>query len=295
MIPWNPTLIAQAESLEWQSRVVVDGFLQGPHRSTQRGFSAEFAQNRPYLQGDDPRHLDWRAYARFDRLYIRESDAETNLRLQVVVDGSASMDWRGERAPWRKYDSAALLAACLLRLARRSGDAVGLTILNQGIAEHLPARLDPGQFRRALGALERHRPGGVGELGRGLHQVAELIPARGAVVVISDGWDEVDPLLTGLKRLDYAHHDLAFLQIVDPQELRFDFARSQLFEDPETGVRLPVTPAWSRKTYLDRIALHQQQLHDGLRGIGAQHALLPSDEPPFHALAQVLARRNGRR
>ena len=307
VLNWDPQLIARVDDLEWRSRVLVEGFLIGPHRSALRGYSAEFAQHHAYIQGDDPRHLDWKVLARTDRLFIREFDAETNLRLQVILDGSASMDWNGGAAPWRKWDYAALLAAGLLRLASRAGNAIGVSVIGRSelsgssiegisghLAEHLPARLQPGQFRRALGLIDRHQPSGSIDLGAGLERVAELIPRRSAVVVLTDGWEDLPRLIAGLGRLRHDHHDVVLLQTVDRRELDFAFSTSVVMEDPETGARLPVVPSWSRSKYLERLGQHQRALAEGCRTVGFQHVLVASDESPFHALATVLAGRSRR-
>jgi uncharacterized protein (DUF58 family) len=291
-VRYDPALLARVESLDWRSRVLVEGFLQGRHRSVRRGFSAEFAQHHPYIQGDDPRHLDWRAYARFDRLYIREYEAETNLRLHVVVDASASMDYGSPAAPWRKCDHAGLLAASLLRLFRSANDAAGVSIVSQGtLAAHLPARLGPMHHRRCTAALEAMRPAGEGSVGDGLVKLGDLIGRRSAVVVLSDAFEDVDRLGAGLRRLRYDHHDCLLLQILDPRELRFDLTASGLLEDPETGQRVPVVPDWNRPQYLAALRAHLDAVEGVCRDLGVQYRLVPTDESPFHALADALAAR----
>src|SRR4051812_3869621 len=123
---WDPELFARVETLEWRSRILTEGFLQGLHRSRLRGFSSEFAQYHPYMPGDDLRHVDWHAYGRLDRLYIREFEAETNLRCQILIDASGSMGYRSGASPFRKWDYAALLAASVMRLLHSQRDACGL-------------------------------------------------------------------------------------------------------------------------------------------------------------------------
>jgi uncharacterized protein (DUF58 family) len=288
---WDPELFARAETLEWKSRVLVEGFLQGLHRSRLRGFSSEFSQYQPYIQGDDLRYVDWRAYGRLDRLYIRQFEAETNLRCQIFIDCSASMAYGSDKTKFRKYDYALLLAAALMRLLQQQHDAFGLTLATGQIDEHIPQRVSRVHFFRCLSALEKKSPGGSCLTGKCLHQAADILPKRGLVFLFSDGWDELESFTSGLERLRYDHHDVCFIQTVDPQEIDFSFSQSDLFEDMETGVRLPITPDWNRKSYLSALELHQKTLAKQCLDLGISHFLARTDQPPFQALAAMIARR----
>ena len=288
---WDPDLLVQVESLEWQSQLLMQGFLQGLHRSPLHGFSAEFAQYRQYQPGDELRRLDWRAYARLDRLYVREFEAETNLRCQLVVDASGSMDYRSDRARFWKYDYAALLAAAAARLLLRQRDAFGLTVLQDTALEHLPPRLTQAHFFRCLGILETTRPRGPSSLEALLEPLLDSLSRRGLVLIFTDGLDEPERIEQTLDRLVFERHEVCLFQIFDPVELDFQFADSEVFEDLETGVRLPVVPEWARSRYLENMARHQERIRRRCLDSGVVHQVLTTDQPPFDALATFLGER----
>lgn len=294
MPTWDPNLLASVETLEWRSRVLVEGFLQGLHRSPLRGFSSEFAQYHPYMPGDDLRRLDWRAFARLDRLYVREFEAETNLRGHVMVDVSASMNYRSAGTPFRKYDYAALLAAALIRLLRMQRDACGLSLARSELAEYLPPHLGRPHFNRCLSVLENVRLEGTSDLPACLNAVAELLPRRGLVAIFTDAWCDLEPLIPALRHLRFHRHEICLFQTVDPRELDFQFAESQLFEDLENGLRIPVTPDWNRTRYLAELEKHQQQLEKICLDLSVMHQVLSTHRPPFDALAAFLAERESR-
>ncbi len=291
---WDADLFARVETLEWRSHVLAEGFLQGLHRSRLQGFSSEFSQYHPYLHGDDLRYVDWRAFGRLDRLYIREFDAETNLRCQILVDASGSMAYRSDGSPFRKYDYAALLAAALMRLLQSQRDACGLSLAKTQLAEHLSPRLGRPFFSRCLRLLETTQPEGLCDLATCVDQLAELFRKRGLIAIFTDTWDDLSKTLTALERLRYDHHEVCLFQIVDPREMDFAFKESMLLEDMETGVRLPVTPDWIRTRYFTAMQRHQTALVKRCRDLRITHHLLTTTESPFKALAAFLAQRENR-
>ncbi len=288
---WDPDLLSRVETLEWRSRVLVEGFLQGLHRSRLRGFSSEFAQYHPYIQGDDPRYVDWNAYARLDRLYVRQFEAETNLRCQVFVDVSGSMAYRSENTPFSKYHYAAMLAASLIRLLITQRDACGLSCGRTQLVEHLSPQLNRLHFHRCLNILETLHPEGSCDLASCIHTISELFKKRGLVILFTDTWDDLDKLMIALQRLRFDHHEACLFQIVDPREMDFAFKESCLFEDMETGFRLPITPNWNQKRYCTALEKHQHALRQQCLDLGVSHHLLTTTEPPFRAFASFLAQR----
>lgn len=291
LLTWDAQLLSRVESLEWRSRVLVEGFLQGSHHSLLRGFSAEFAQYQPYVAGDDTRYLDWRAYARLDRLYLRQFEAETNLRAHIVVDASGSMDYKSDGQHFRKYDYACMLAAALMRLLQTQSDAFGLAVVRQRMEHYIRPQVSRSHFLRCLSILEQTKSQGEGELANRLRDLAEIIGRRGLVVVISDFWDDIDGLVEAMKRLRYDRHEVVLMQTVDPRELDFELGQGGLFEDMETGARLPLAPITVRKRYLDALGQHQAALKHAALELGAELCQIRTDEPPFGALAQFLTRR----
>lgn len=290
-VAWDPELFARAETLEWRSRVLVAGFLQGLHRSRLRGFSSEFSQYQPYIQGDDLRYVDWRAYGRLDRLYIRQFEAETNLRCQIVVDASGSMGYRSEGSPFTKIGYASLIAASLMRLLLTQHDAFGLSLARKELVEHLPPRVSRLHFSRCLATLETMRPEGDFDPVPCANALAELFPKRGLVAIFTDAWGELDPFIEALQRLRYDHHEICLFQVVDPREMDFSFKDSLLFQDMESGTRMPVTPDWNRPRYLAALEEHQSRLQRECLDLGVTHRILRTDHPPFDALTAFLAER----
>jgi uncharacterized protein (DUF58 family) len=290
-IKWDPQLFARAETLEWRSRVLVEGFLQGLHRSRLRGFSSEFAQYKPYIQGDDLRYADWRAYGRLDRLYIRQFEAETNLRSHFFVDTSNSMAYCSEGGTFRKFDYAALLAASLMRLLLMQHDAFGLSLGKEKLSEYLPARLTRLHFSRGLNLLETAKIGGECNILDCMHSLGELLHRRGLIILFTDAWGDLDDLIKAFQRLRYEQHEVCLIQVVDPQEIEFSFQTSQLFEDMETGTRLPITPDWNRNQYLKALDVHQARLVKNCRDLGVTHLLANTNKPPFEALTTFISKR----
>jgi uncharacterized protein (DUF58 family) len=288
---WDPDLFARAETLEWRSRVLVEGFLQGLHRSRLRGFSSEFSQYAPYNQGDDLRYMDWRAFGRLDRLYIRQFEAETNLRCQILMDVSGSMGYRSDGTPFRKIEYAALIAAALMRLLMTQHDAFGLSLARKDLVDHLSPHVSRLHFFRCLHALEAAQPEGDLDIVACTNALAELFPKRGLVAIFTDGWGDLELLIEALQRLRYDHHELCLFQVVDPREMDFAFKESILFQDMESGARLPVTPDWNRPQFLAALEKHQARLRKECLDLGVMHRVLPTDQPPFEALAMFLAGR----
>ncbi len=288
---WDTELLARAETLEWRSHVLVEGFLQGLHHSRLRGFSSEFAQYQLYTQGDDLRYVDWRAFARLDRLYVRQFEAETNLRCQILIDISKSMAYRSENVPFRKYDYAALLAATIMRLFLMQHDAFGVSLGKTKLTDHLPPRLSHLHFFRCLSLLETIQPEGICDITSCINSLAELFPKRGLVVLFTDAWNDLEGMVSALQRLRFHRHEVCLFQIVDPREMDFNFKESQLFEDMETEIRLPITPAWNRAQYLTALEKHQAALRQHCLDLGVVHLLLTTTQSPLQALATFLAQR----
>jgi uncharacterized protein (DUF58 family) len=276
-------------SLELRARAVMEGFMTGLHRSPWHGFSAEFTEYRQYSPGDDPRHLDWKVFARSDRFFIRKFEDETNLRCHMAVDQSRSMDC-GSLA-WTKAHYAATLAATLGLFLHRQGDATGLLSFDERIRDWIPARHRPGHLRRIMLALEKPAGGAATDLTAPLQRLAEIVRKRGLMVLISDFLAPVERLEHCFSQLGACGHEITVFQVLDPAEATFDFTKEILFEDAETGRTLFIDPAAARRSYLEKLGAHEQ----GLRavcaklGIGFQRVL--TNEPLEIALSGFLRER----
>jgi uncharacterized protein (DUF58 family) len=285
----DPQFFATLEDLELIARVAVEGFLQGLHRSPYVGFSVEFATHREYLPGDDLRHLNWKLFGRQDRLYVKQYDAETNLDLHLLVDWSGSMTTHS--GPVGKQRYAACLAAALAHLALGQRDAVGLTLFADRILEHLKPRAKANQLDEVLTALVQTPLRPHSESARVLHEVAELMPRRGLVVLLSDLFYDRDELFAGLDHIRYLGHDVLIFQILDPVERRLPLEGAVRFHDLETGEELVTQVEDVKPAYEAAIARWFGELDEGCRSRELERVALTTDEPLAAGLYDYLARR----
>src|SRR3954470_5165084 len=247
----DPATLMRIKSLQLRAKIVVQGFLSGLHRSPHHGFSVEFSEYRHYSPGDDPRHLDWRLYARTDRYYIKRFEDETNLRCHLVVDLSRSMEYGS--LGYTKADYARTLAATLAYYLQTQRDAAGLTTFHDQILDYLPSRYRPGHLRRLMLLLERPVAGTATNLTKPLERVAELLRKRGVVVLVSDLLAPLDGLANQLAALVSRGHEVIVFQVLDPAELEFQFDEAALFVDAESDRELYVDPQTIRDEYLRRL------------------------------------------
>jgi len=270
---------------------VVDGFLHGLHRSPYVGFSLEFASHRSYLKGDDLRHLNWKLYGRQDKLYIKQYDAETNLDLHLLIDWSGSMTTSSAAMTKQRY--AGCLAAAVAHLALMQQDAVGLTLFSNVIQEHLPARAKSNQLNEILHALVRVPPRPHGESARILHEVAELMPRRGLVVLVSDLFYEPGELFSALDHFHFHGHDVLIFQILDPLERTLPVGGSIRFRELETGHDLTTQADEIRPAYQAVIEQWLADLDHGCQTRELDRVVMTTDEPLVGVLHNYLARRAG--
>ena len=260
-------VLARLAAVPLLSRRSMVGNVSGRHVSPHRGSSVEFAEYRKYVPGDDLRRLDWRVYGRSDRNYVKEFEADTNLRCCLVVDSSGSMGYGSTGVT--RMDYARRVAGTLGFLASRQGDAVGVSCVADGIVRHLPPRRNPAHLRLVLDAIEQVEPAGPSRLPEVLHELAETVPQRALVVIVSDLFVEPDALSSALSHLRFRKHDVAALHLLDPRELSFDFRRPTRFLDMEGGTAVFTDPldiadryARALETYL--AALRRVVLEQGI-------------------------------
>lgn len=239
------------------------GSITGIHRSATRGASVEFAEYRKYVQGDDPKHIDWQVYARSDRFYIKEFEADTNLRCYMVVDASGSMAF--DSGQGTRFDFARNIAAHLAYMLVQQGDAVGLHCSSEEHTIDLPARQAPSHLHTYFDLLESIQAEGESTLVTSLHALAERVQRRAVVLVLSDGFMPAPDLLDALQHLCFCKHEVSFFHLLDPQELKFDFTRPVRFVDLEGGADLVADPSVMQSTYLEGIHRHLETLKDGCR------------------------------
>lgn len=282
----DPNALVQLKSLELRAKFVVEGFLTGLNRSPYHGFSVEFTEYRQYTQGDDPRYLDWRLYARTDRDYIKRFEDETNLRCQLLLDVSKSMAF-GSRA-MTKSDYARTLAATLAYFLTLQRDAVGLATFSADLEEFIPTRYRAGHLRRILVTLEKSPQGASTLLAKPLEQLAERLVRRGMLVLISDLLAPLETLEVSLGSLAARGQEVLVLQVVDPAEETLELGGPELFEDLETGRQLYVDPAAARSSYLVRWKAHQTAIEGICSRLGITRTVLRTNEPLDQSLSSLL-------
>jgi uncharacterized protein (DUF58 family) len=286
----DPKVLARIDNLELLARTVVDGFLNGLHRAPYLGLSMDFAEHRPYVPGDDVRHLDWRLYARSDRHYVKQYEAETNANVVALVDVSASMGYGSGEIT--KLDYARYLAACLLHFSRRQRDRVGLALFDADVVRYVPPSAK--NLELSLLTLDRAEAGRPGALYPSLLTAAERLVRRGIVLVVSDFYEEPDRVVDALRLLRGRGHDLLVFHLLDPAELDLPFEDPTSFEDMETGERLPVIPKRLREGYRDLVRAHVAALEERLPGERMDYLMVSTAEPLDHALFRYLTIRERR-
>lgn len=286
----DPVALMRIRSLELRAKTVMEGLWKGLHRSPFHGFSVEFSEYRPYVRGDEPRHIDWKLAARSERYYVKKFEDETNLRCQMVVDGSSSMRYASGEV--RKCDYAATLAATLASFLMKQGDAVGVTIFDAGVVEHVPPRNRPGHLRRLMHELEKPIPGSHSTaLDVSMDQVADLLRKKGMVCVFSDLLAPIDKLKSQLASMGTIGHDVILFHILDRREIDFKFDDNALFEDLESGGKRFVNPKAAREGYLERFQAHCAAVRLACDQAGVEYCWCPTDLPLDAALFEFLSRR----
>jgi len=306
---FDPETLKALAGLQFRARYIVEGFLSGMHESPFHGYSVEFNEYRNYQPGDDLRHLDWRYYARADKLCIKRFEQETNLQFHVIFDTSKSMAYQGSKAWCSKFDYAKVLAASISWLLLKQKDATGL-LTQEADGESAKAKAGeasravrgpqlrflkpsqkPSQFGQILGQLENVPPAGGPCLATLLDNAPRLIRRRSVILLLSDLLDPAGEVQEQLKQLHYLGHEILVFQVLDRDELEFPFDQSNIFEDLESGVRRRIHPDQARKGYLARFEAFQEQYRSLLRTLEIQHLVLPTDADPGRALAFFLAQR----
>lgn len=287
----DPDVLARIDNLELLAKTVVNGFLNGLHRSPFLGLSIDFAEHRPYMPGDDIRTIDWKLYARTDRHYIKLYEAETNANFMVLVDISRSMSYSSGKLS--KLDYARYLAACLTYFSRQQRDRVGLVTFDHDIVSYVPP--SSRNLDLCLHTLHKAHPGRPGELARPLLKAAEIFRRKGIIVLISDLYEEAGQVVQAVRMLVSRGHDVIVFHVLDSDELEFPFETPSSFEDLESGKQIPVVPMKLRDEYRDLVRQHMSELDDRLTGSRIDYVLLDTSKPLDHALFQYLLIRERRR
>ena len=293
----DPRVLARVGNLDLLARTVVDGFINGVHRAPYFGASVDFAEHRGYVPGDDIRRVDWRLYARTDRYYVKQYEADSNANFMVLLDVSRSMGFRragpsgpaGGSANPTKLEYASYVAACLAYLAHRQRDRVGIVTFDDDVVAHVPASAK--HFDILLHTLDRAVPSRAGRLTTPIAKIAEHLRRRGIVVLISDFYEDPDAVLDAVKPLRFLGNDLVVFHVLDPAELEFDYDEASSFRDVESGEELPVVPESFREEYRRLIRRHVDTLAEKFAEHRIDYSLLNTAEPLDRALFEYLSTR----
>jgi uncharacterized protein (DUF58 family) len=283
----DPKTLARIDNLELVARTVVEGFINGLHRSPNLGASMDFAEHRAYMPGDDLRRIDWRLFGRSDKFFVKEFEADTNTNLLLVVDVSASMGFGSTGISKLQY--AKYLASCLGYFSSRQRDRVGLVTFANGIVDYVPPAAK--HLSIVLQTIARATPRAQGTLDASLQQISEHARRRQIVVIISDLYDEPEQVVRAVARLRNRGNDLIVLQVLDPAELDLPFDEAANFEDMETGEAIPVVPSLLREQYRTLMQEHTSSLRRLMREERIDYALFNTSQPLDYALFAYLADR----
>jgi uncharacterized protein (DUF58 family) len=303
----DPAVLARIGNLELMARTVVEGFIQGLHRSPHLGASTDFAEHRAYMPGDDIRRIDWRLWARSDRFFVKEFEADTNTNFRVIVDVSPSMRYGAVAEDNRlsKLTYACYLAACLTYFSSLQRDRVGLATIDQDIVDYIPPSAKHLQLvlhaldrtdRRAREAPTVAERSGSATVERPalqppLRKLSDSVRRRSIVVLISDLYEDPENVTAALANLRGRGNDLIVFQVLDPRELEFPFTDSSTFIDVETGERMPIIPDYLRKQYRELIREHTNTLARRMGEQRIDYALFDTSKPLDQALFTYLLAR----
>lgn len=283
----DPKILARVGNLELLARNVVDGFINGLHRAPFFGASVDFAEHRGYVAGDDIRRVDWKLYARTDRYYIKQYEADTNTNFTILFDISKSMTFASNGVS--KLDYGSYLAACLAYLAHRQRDRVGIITFDEDIVAHVPPSAK--HFNMVLHTLDQAKPERPGHLSAPLNKMAEHFKRRGILLLISDFYDDPDAVLDAIKPLRFLGNDLIVFHVLDPQEINFDFNEASTFQDLESGEQIPVVPQSFRAEYRRLIQEHIARLSAKFSEQRIDYMLCNTSEPLDKARSSYLSSR----
>ena len=285
--------LARLQGVKLRARAVMEGVLSGLHKSPHQGQSVEFAEHKEYAPGDELRHLDWKAYGKFDKYYVKRYEHETNLRSVMVVDASASMGYRS--GALSKLEVATTLAGALCYLLVRQQDAAGIALMTNGRFQDVPPRASAGHLNVLLETLENAQPNGGTNLLSAADHLAEVLPRRSSVVVLSDFLDENQDALKRILALRQRKNDVAVFHLVDPAELTFPFDDPTLFLDMEGEGRIEVNPREIKESYLEEFGAFLGNVKSACAEADVDYELVRTDERLDEVLLRFLGKRGRRR
>lgn len=286
----DPSIVSKLNSLELKARLVVEGFMVGLHKSPYHGFSAEFSQHRPYMQGDELRNIDWKAYAKTEKYFIKQFEEETNLISHVIVDISKSMDFSYNNN-LKKLEYSSILAASLMFLMMKQQDAVGLALYSDKIEHMLSPRSNRAYLTELLKTLATVKPSSKTQTANCLNLIAEKVKRKGLIIIISDFFDDINSVLTAIKHFRYKKNEVVVFQVLDPIERSFAFGRDAVFKDLETSEEIITQPFQIQKAYQQAMSEYIEYLKEECLNSGIEYNLIDTSTPFDKALFSYFRKR----
>ena len=287
----NPAIISKLNSLELKARLVVEGFMVGLHKSPYHGFSVEFTEHRPYMQGDNLKDVDWKVYGKTERYFIKQYEEETNLKSYILLDTSKSMDYTsGENIT--KLNYSVILVAALSYLMIKQQDAVGLSLYSEQIDKYFPPKATRAYLLEILKNLSTVKASSKTNTAASLNSIAEKIKRRGLVVIVSDFFDDINSILSALKHFRYKNNEVIVFQVLDPLERSFAFGRDAVFKDLETGAEMTTQPYQIQKAYKDAMNNFINKIKTECRNSNIEYNLIETSTPFDKALFNYIQKRS---
>jgi len=288
----DPKILQQVSSLSLRARYVVEGVLTGFHRSVHRGQSIEFAEHKEYSPGDEIRHIDWKAFAKRDKCYVKQFEHETNLRAWIVLDASGSMGYAGGEGGMSKFEYGATLTASLGYLMLQQLDAVGLLTFQGGIQRYVPPRARSSHLQAIMEVLEKLQPAGRIDLPSCLHGLQEKVRRRGMVILISDLLGPIEKILMPLKLLRHRMTEVIIFHLLSEDELEFPFSSPSIFQGLEGEGDVQADPDSVRRAYLEELHGFLDLCRKGSLEQDIDYCLCRTSDPLDRSLVRYLARRS---
>ena len=287
----DPQTLAKLEGLELRARRIVEGYVAGLHRSPYQGFSIEFSEHREYAPGDDLRYVDWKVFGRTDKVYLKQFEEETNLVTYLLLDTSESMHYQGERSPLSKLEYAKCIAASLSYLVLHQHDSVSLSTFDSQVRSLVGASGQLSHIKQLIHVMEQAQAAKKTSIGPIFHDLAERFHKRGIVVVLSDLFDDVAAIMTGIKHFRHRRHEMIVFHIIDPDEQDFPFSQTTKFQGLEQLPEVVTDPRQLRKAYLREFKNFMRSLSEGCRSHRVDYVPITTDQPLDVALSSYLTGR----
>jgi uncharacterized protein (DUF58 family) len=287
----DPSIISKLNSLELRARLVVEGFMVGLHKSPYHGFSVEFTQHRPYMQGDGLKDIDWKVYGKTEKYFIKQYEEETNLKSYILLDVSNSMNFGYEKNV-KKIEYASTLVAAFSYLMIKQQDAVGLAIYADKILKYFPPKMSKAYLLELIKNLSQVKPSEKTNTAECLNSIAEKIKRRGLVIIVSDFFDDVNAILKALKHFRYKKNEVIVFQILDPIERTFSFGKDAIFKDMETSEEMTTQPYQIQKSYRDAMNEFIGKIKSECLNANIEYNLIETSSPFDKALFSYIQKRS---